>query len=112
MGYTISPDSRPEEGFFTRSDQYSFVRHGVPSVKVDAGIQSTDPAIDGATLAKNWSATNYHTRNDNMDHCCYFDSAAKSTALNFLIGYEVAEQSERPACNAGDFFGTKLARKQ
>jgi len=66
MGYTISPDPRPEEGFFTRSDQYSFVRRGVPSVKVDGGTQSTDPTIDGATLAKNWTATNYHTANDNM----------------------------------------------
>jgi Zn-dependent M28 family amino/carboxypeptidase len=112
MGYTISPDPRPEEGFFTRSDQYSFVRQGVPSVKVDGGTQSTDPAIDGAAFAKSWTATNYHTPNDNMDHKFYFDAAAKSTALNFLIGYEVAEQSERPAWNAGDFFGTKFARKQ
>jgi Zn-dependent M28 family amino/carboxypeptidase len=112
MGYTISPDPRPEEGYFTRSDQYSFVRQGVPSVKVDGGTQSADPAIDGATFAKNWTASNYHTPNDNMDHRFYFDSAAKSTALNFLIGYEVAEQSERPAWNAGDFFGTKFARKQ
>lgn len=112
MGYTISPDPRPEEGFFTRSDQYSFVRQGVPSVKVNDGIQSTDPAIDGATLAKNWTATNYHTPNDNMSHHFYFDSAAKSTVLNFLIGYEVAQQSERPAWNAGDFFGTKFAHKQ
>jgi len=62
-------------------------------------------------LAKNWTATNYHTPNDNMDHRFYFDSAAKSTALNFLIGYEVAQQSERPAWNADDFFGTKFAHK-
>jgi hypothetical protein len=47
-----------------------------------------------------------------MDHRFYFDPAAKSTALNFLIGYEVAQQSERPAWNAGDFFGTKFAHKQ
>jgi Zn-dependent M28 family amino/carboxypeptidase len=111
MGYTISPDPRPEEGYFTRSDQYSFVRQGVPSIKVDGGTQSADPAIDGATFAKNWTATNYHTPNDNMNHHFYFDSAAKSTALNFLIGYEVAEQSEAPAWNAGDFFGTKFAHK-
>jgi hypothetical protein len=46
-----------------------------------------------------------------MDHRCYFDAAAKSTALNFLIGYEVAQQSERPAWNAGAFFGTKFAQR-
>jgi Zn-dependent M28 family amino/carboxypeptidase len=109
MGYTISPDPRPEEGFFTRSDQYSFVKQGVPSVKVDGGVQSTDPAIDGLTLARTWTANNYHTPNDNMSQHFYFDAAAKSTALNFLIGYEVAQQSERPAWNVGDFFGTKFA---
>ena len=46
-----------------------------------------------------------------MDHRCYFDAAARSTALNVLIGYEVAQQSERPAWNAGDFFGTKFAQR-
>jgi Zn-dependent M28 family amino/carboxypeptidase len=112
LGYTISPDPRPEEGFFTRSDQYSFVRQGVPAVKVNPGSQSADPAIDGAALAKTWTATNYHTPNDNMNHRFYFDSAAKSTGLSFLIGYELAQQSERPAWNAGDFFGTMFAHKQ
>jgi hypothetical protein len=112
LGYTISPDPRPEEGFFTRSDQYSFVRQGVPSIKVDGGTQSADPAIDGLAFARNWTATNYHTPNDNMNHHYDFDAAAKSTALNFLIGYEVAQQAERPAWNPGDFFGTKFAQKR
>lgn len=112
IGYTISPDNRPEEGFFTRSDQFSFVKQGVPSVKINPGSQSADPTIDGLALARAWTATNYHTPNDNMNHRFYFDAAAKSTALSFLIGFEVAEQSERPTWNAGDFFGTKFVHKQ
>jgi hypothetical protein len=46
-----------------------------------------------------------------MSQPFYFESAAKSTTLSFLIGYEVAQKAERPAWNAGDFFGTKFSRQ-
>jgi Zn-dependent M28 family amino/carboxypeptidase len=111
MGYTVSPDPRPEEGFFIRSDQYSFIKQGVPILKIDSGTQSTDPKIDGATLARTWTATNYHTPRDNMNHQFYFDSAARTTGLSFLVGYEVAQQAERPTWNAGDFFGKRFGQK-
>jgi hypothetical protein len=47
-----------------------------------------------------------------MSQQFYFESAARSTAMSFLVGYEVAQQSERPTWNAGDFFGRKFSRKQ
>jgi Zn-dependent M28 family amino/carboxypeptidase len=34
MGYTASPDTRPEGVFFFRSNQYSFAKQGVPVVKM------------------------------------------------------------------------------
>ena len=32
IGYSLSPDPMPEENFFIRSDQYSFVLQGIPAV--------------------------------------------------------------------------------
>ncbi len=112
MGYTISPDPLPEEVIFIRSDQYSFVKQGVPAVFINAGRQSADPNLDGNAIFLKWISSIYHTPKDNMSQTFYFDSAARSTALSFLVGYEVAQQAERPTWNAGDFFGTKFSKQQ
>lgn len=109
LGFTISPDPMPEEVFFIRSDQYSFVRQGIPAVDMFPGLQSTDPKIDGPKLVGAWLTTLYHTPQDNMSQPFDFESAAKGTRLNLLIGYEVAQQTQRPAWNPGDFFARMFA---
>jgi Zn-dependent M28 family amino/carboxypeptidase len=111
MGYTISPDPIPEEVIFIRSDQYSFVKQGVPAVFMNPGLQSADPGVNGPAVFEKWISSIYHTPRDNMSQKFYFDSAARSTGLSFLVGYEVAQQDQRPAWNPGDFFGTKFAQK-
>lgn len=109
LGYQISPDPMPEEVFFIRSDQYSFVRQGIPAVDVSDGLQSSDPKLNGEKIIKTWMTTLYHTPKDNMNQPFYYESAAKCARLNFLIGYEVAQQAQIPAWNRGDFFAEKFA---
>jgi len=106
MGYDLSPDPMPEEVMFIRSDQYSFVLQGVPAVDITDGVKSTDPKINGLDVIKKWLVTRYHTPLDNMDQPIDFDSAAKGSVMNFLVGYEVAQHSGVPEWNKGDFFGT------
>jgi hypothetical protein len=110
-GYQISPDPMPEEVFFIRSDQYSFVRQGIPAVDVSDGLQSSDPSLNGEKIIKTWMTTLYHTPKDNMNQPFYYDSAAKGARLNFLIGYGVAEQAQPPAWNHGDFFAQKFGKQ-
>ena len=108
IGYSLSPDPMPEENFFIRSDQYSFVQQGVPAVDVTDGIQAIDPRIDGLKLQKEWMVTKYHTPLDNMDQVLDYASGAKAAGVNFLVGYEVAQQDAVPTWNKGDFFGEKF----
>jgi hypothetical protein len=108
IGYSLSPDPMPEENFFVRSDQYSFVQQGVPAVDITDGVQSLDPKIDGFKLQKEWLVTKYHTPLDNMDQPLDYDSGARAAAVNFLVGFEVAQQDEEPTWNKGDFFGEKF----
>lgn len=109
MGLEISPDPSPQEVFFIRSDQYSLVRRGVPAVAIMEGFKSADPKVNGEEILKKWLVTMYHTPKDDMNQPLNFESAAKSTQLNFLVGYEVAQQAQRPTWNTGDFFGVKFA---
>jgi hypothetical protein len=41
-----------------------------------------------------------------------FESGAKFARLNFLLGYVVAQQNERPIWNPGDFFGEHYGNKK
>jgi hypothetical protein len=52
--------------------------------------------------------TKYHTPLDNMDQVLDYASGAKAAGVNFLIGYEVAQQDATPTWNKGDFFGEKF----
>jgi Zn-dependent M28 family amino/carboxypeptidase len=108
LGYALIPDPMPEEVDFIRGDQYSFVLQGVPAVYIADGITSMNPGIDGLAVEKKWLVTRYHTPLDNMDQPFDYESGAKAAGLNFLVGYELAQQDDRPEWNQGNFFGTKF----
>ena len=108
LGYLVSPDPMPEEDLFIRSDQYSFVLQGVPSVNVTDGMQSTDPGVNGLETSKKWMTTVYHTPADNMSQTFNYESAARAAGVCFLLGYEIAQQDDRPKWNPNDFFGEKF----
>jgi hypothetical protein len=108
IGYSLSPDPMPEENFFIRSDQYSFVQQGIPAVDISDGMQSSDPKVDGMKLQKEWMVTKYHTPLDNMDQTLDYASGAKAAGVNFLVGYDVAQQDAAPTWDKGDFFGEKF----
>jgi hypothetical protein len=106
----ISPDPTPEEVFFVRSDQYSFVKQGIPAVAVDPGFKTVDAKLDGKKISEEWEEKYYHKPQDDMNQP-YLDlnAATKMVRLDLAIGYEIAEQTDRPHWNKGDFFA-KFAR--
>lgn len=101
----VTPDPTPEEVFFIRSDQYSFVRQGVPSIFVSEGFKARKPGVDGKKMTLDWEAKLYHTPKDDMSQPLDFGAAVRCTRLQFLIGYLTAQDDQRPAWNPGDFFG-------
>ena len=110
MGLEVSPDPMPEENFFIRSDQYSFVKQGIPALAISEGFKSVDPTLDGRKIQIAWMTTYYHTPQDDMNQPLNFDAARKCTQLILAVGYEVAEAADRPTWNPGDIFGQRFAR--
>jgi hypothetical protein len=107
-----SPDPMPEQVAFIRSDQYSFVRQGIPSLALGAGFKSDNPNIKPAEIFENWEETRYHQPQDDLRQPGLdFESAAAFTRVGFLCGLYVAQETERPRWNPGDFFGTAFAPK-
>jgi hypothetical protein len=111
LGIGVSPDPAPEQVFFIRSDQYPFVKKGIPALFVMPGFQSSDPEIDGRAVFENWLATRYHRPSDDFSQPLDFDSAAIGGRLYFLTGLDVANTAERPHWNAESFFGQTFGRR-
>ena len=104
MGLQVSPDPQPEEVFFVRSDQYSFIRQGVPSLYIEEGLQTVDPKLDGKKMQLDWETQRYHLPSDDMNQPLDLNATVKCTRVDLAVGYEVAQQTARPHWNQGDFF--------
>jgi Zn-dependent M28 family amino/carboxypeptidase len=114
VGLTLSPDPMPEQNFFIRSDQFSFVKQGVPAVYAffgtsrSAASKQGDGAMDGTAPLRDWLKTRYHSPRDDMSQRMDFAGGARYTRANFLIGYLVAQADDRPRWNRGDYFGERF----
>jgi Zn-dependent M28 family amino/carboxypeptidase len=106
IGVAVSPDPIPELAIFIRSDQYPFVRKGIPSIFLFSGFDAG--AIDGLEQFHLWMRKVYHTPADDMEQAFDFQAGAKFARVNLLIITDVANAEERPRWNAGDFFGERF----
>ena len=101
----LSPDPMPEQAIFVRSDHYSFVKQGIPSIFLVPGFTSKDPEIDGAKVFGEFFAKHYHQPSDDTTLPINYDAGATFTIVNFNIGAEIANSKTRPHWNEGDYFG-------
>lgn len=103
LGIPVVPDPAPKAAAFIRSDQFSFVRQGVPAVYVTPG---PDPSASPEEQEQRRARTRgrYHAPKDEWDAAWLWEDAARFARLQFLATWEVAEMPVRPAWNRGDFF--------
>jgi Peptidase family M28/PA domain len=104
MGVSLSPDPLPSEALFTRSDHYSFVKQGVPSVFLMTGFKN-----GGEKAFKDFLATHYHKVSDQTDLPFDWKAAAKFARINTLIAAEIANADAAPSWYKGSFFGDQFA---
>lgn len=108
----IGPDPFPEQVVFIRSDHYSFIKKGIPSLFIKSGFKTVESdKIDRSVSDVAWRRTTYHTPQDDMSQDFDFNGAATHVKVNFLTGYQVANDPQRPTWNKGDFFGGKFGPK-
>lgn len=110
IGLELSPDPMPDQALFTRSDHYSFVKQGIPSVFLVPGFKSVDPKIDGSEQFNHFLKTNYHKPSDDFNQVFNWKAATKFAEVNYHIGLILANQVQRPNWNDGDFFGDTFSK--
>ena len=99
-----SPDPLPEEGFFMRSDHYSFVQTGVPAIDI-----STGHANGGAAVWEDFLENTYHKPNDDLNQPIDWNAAARFAQVSAGVVRAVADADQRPLWYAGDEFGDRFA---
>lgn len=110
QGFTVSDDPKPEEVIFVRSDQYAFIRAGVPALYLKSGTNGPAGGPDLAALEADFRKNRYHQPSDDLSQPIDWPSAAALARLAGDIVRSIADDSAAPQWNPGDFFGTRFGR--
>jgi Zn-dependent M28 family amino/carboxypeptidase len=101
LNVQIQPDPLPLLNVFIRSDQYNFVRHGVPSLMIDVGAA---PGTPEAATIKAWRTERYHAPSDDANQPVNLATAAGYEELIRALVIDVANDPKRPQWKQDSFF--------
>ncbi len=109
LGLGTAPDPEPAQSRFTRSDQYSFVRRGIPAVIVGPGAASFDRRDDGAALMRDFRRLRYHQPGDDLGQPFRWPAVQRFAQLHHALLLDIARDPQRARWLPGDFFGELFA---
>jgi len=101
FGVKAVPDPEPLRNLFVRSDQYNFIRHGIPSVIMDVFYE---PDSAESKIFKDWLTQRYHAPSDDIDQPVDLHSAALYEEIVRRLLVETADASGRPQWKPDSFF--------
>ncbi len=104
-GMTVSPDIRPEQGSFYRSDHFPFAKVGVPALSMRSGEKFIGkPADYGEKMFNEFNTKNYHQPSDEFGEWWDFDSIIQGTEIALAIGLKIANAPAMPRFKPTDEF--------
>ena len=109
-GVPTSPDPHPERRRFTRSDQYSFVKAGIPAAFLLTGVDSMTEKGAGRAARNEIEQRHYHRVSDDSSLPINYAAAARFADLSAAIVLELANSPTRPRWKAGNFFGDTFGK--
>ncbi len=101
FGVRVQADPEPLRNVFIRSDQYNFIRHGVPALKLDVGF---DPGSPEQKIFKDWLTNRYHAPSDDLAQPVDFASAGLYEEVVRQLLVSVANTDARPQWKPDSFF--------
>jgi len=100
-GVEVQADKEPDRNLFIRSDQYSFIKEGVPALAFKFGYLPGSPE---EKTAKEWLKYRYHAPSDDLNQPVDKTGAAEFNRILLDLGEHVANAADRPHWNANSFF--------
>ena len=100
-GVKVQADKEPNRNRFIRSDQYSFVKQGVPAIAFKFGYIPGGPE---EKIFKDWYTNRYHGVSDDVNQPVDFAAAAQFNAILETLALRIADATDAPAWKQGSFF--------
>ena len=100
-GLSILPDPQPKRNSFIRSDQYSFIREGIPALALKVGFQAG--SSEEATQKK-WLTERYHAPSDDLQQPIDRQTMEGFDAAFTQLVLAVADRDRRPKWKDSSFF--------
>ncbi|MGI8641984.1 MAG: M28 family peptidase [Pyrinomonadaceae bacterium] len=94
FGISVIPDPFPDEKIFYRSDHYSFVERGVPSLML-LGAPGGDKEV-WIKRMKDWEKTDYHQPEDKIKPDWAWEGAEAVAEVMGIMGWRIANGDTMP----------------
>ena len=103
-GRVVVPDPQPQQGFFYRSDHFSYARIGIPAIYPNYGNDYIGKPENWVAVTDSVRTANYHALSDEINE--YWDMAGMETdvRLIFKVAYDVINRDEKMEWVPGDEF--------
>ncbi len=101
LGYRVQPDPEPLRNVFIRSDQYSFIKRGIPSLAMKVGFEPGSPE---QAVFKQWLTERYHAPSDDGAQPVNLSAAAGFEEVMRALTVQIANDPQRPAWKPDSFF--------
>ena len=101
FGVKAERDPEPARNLFIRSDQYSFIRRGIPAITFKFHAYPNTPEAD---VMNAWRRERYHAPSDDLQQPVELEAAAQFNRIVTTFVEEVANRSSRPQWQKESFF--------
>lgn len=101
LGLQVMNDPEPERNSFTRSDQYSFIRRGIPSLSLKVGFVKDSPEHE---IIRRWRAERYHAPSDDLQQPVDLQAAVDFNRVYRRVVETIANRETRPTWKDTSFF--------
>jgi Zn-dependent M28 family amino/carboxypeptidase len=101
LGLEVQADPEPQRNRFVRSDQYSFIKVGIPALAMKVGYEEKTPE---AAIAAKWIAERYHAPSDDLNQPVDLSAADKFVETLVNLALRIANRADRPKWNDSSFF--------
>ena len=104
-GLRLEGDPAPHLGYAYRSDQFSFMKRGVPVAYIEHGLEFIGRMPGwGEEMRENYNRNRYHQPSDEYDPGFDYSGAVQQGRVAFRIGLAVANSSAMPTWKEGAEF--------
>lgn len=100
-GIQVQADKEPNKNRFIRSDQYSFIKQGVPALAFKFGYL---PGTPEEKIFQTWYSERYHGVRDDLSQPVDAAAAARFNDVLAKLAVRVANAPQPPAWNESSFF--------